>query len=107
MGDAGQEKDRLIVGSGPGCLHATALIHRDIDDQAPWWHFCQHGSGDEVWCPRTTDEDTADHGIRGTDRFGDVGQAAIQGAESAGSGLIEIAQAFEVDIQDGDARAHA
>jgi len=51
------------MGSGPGRLHATALVDGHIHNDRALLHLGHHGAGHDAGSGRAGNEDAADHQV--------------------------------------------
>ncbi len=97
---------RLAV-SGRFCrLDATALVDRYIDYNRPGAHAIDHFGGDQLRSPRARQEHPADDQIGIRDGIADGRPIRGQRGQPPVQLQIELAQSFDIQIDDGDVRAH-
>src|SRR5437588_10127346 len=96
---------RLTMRSRPRSLDAATLIDRHIDDHRPRPHALDIVSAHEVRRLGSRDEHGADQEVGPRNAVEDVVAVAIKRGHVARHDVIEIAQAVETDVKDGDVGA--
>src|SRR5215213_79026 len=88
-------------------FNATTLVNCHINNHATFGHFLEHFACDELGCACTCNQDTTHNCICCADDFADIVGIAVECLEFAVHHIIEIAQAFNINIKQGHACAHA
>ena len=97
---------RLAVRRRLGRFNATALIHRHVNDHRRARHVFQHIARDKFRSRRARHQHRAQHQVRNGYRFRDGVGVRSQRLDAAAEDVIEIAQPFEVAVNDDDGCAY-
>jgi len=103
MHDVGGAGER----GGVNGLDAAALIYGDVDYHRPCRHAGNHLLRDEVRGACPGDQHRPDDQFGTAYGLGDVPAVGGDSAEVAAQDLLEVAQALQVDVDNGDTRARA
>ena len=93
-----------------GGFEASALVDRNVHNDAVGFHEAEHVAGDEFRGLGTGNEHGADKKVHGRQKVEQTGLARIKGVRGA-HGDVEKAHPLEIDLEDGhigaEAGAHA
>ena len=92
---------------GARCFKATALVNSDIDQDRTGLHPLQHFAGHKAWSACTWNKHCANDGVGNADFMVDGFKRRIPCAYPSVEHLIELAQARDRTVNDGDLRAKA
>ena len=87
---------------GSGGFEAAALVDADIDNDRSGFHQFKVFCGHEPRSPGAGDQYAADDKVCAAELFADIVAVAEQGVDVGGHDIVEVTQAFEVDIEDND-----
>ncbi len=105
--DAVDDVGGVAVGGGVGGLDAAALVDGYVDDDCAFLHFGDHRLGDDLGGGGAGDEDSTDDEVSFADGVLDVVAVGGDGVEAAVEDVVELAEAVEVEVDEGDLGAHA
>src|SRR5437870_1634532 len=105
--DAVDGVDRVHHRGGPDRLDAAALVHRHVHHHRPRLHALDHGLGHEHGGAGARDEHGADQEIGPLEHLLDVVAIGGDGDDAPAEDVVGMAQAVEVDVEEGDVGAIA
>src|SRR5580658_224842 len=95
------------VGGGTGGLDAAALVDGDVDDDGALLHAADHLFGDELGGGGAGNEDSADEEVGLAGGALEVVGVGGQGEDAAVEDVVQVAEAVEVEVDEGDLGAEA
>jgi len=98
---------RRGMGRGPTRGHAAPLVDRHVDDHGPRLHQGQILAVDEVRRPGTRDEHAADHEVGTADLVADRVPVGEQAVDVRRRYVVEVAEPFEVRVEEADVGTEA
>ena len=99
--------DRIVVVGHVSGLAAATLVNRDVDDDRTGAHLFQIRFSDNLRCLLAGDQHRADNQVGCLQRVFDVDVVGVKGLDARSEDVVQVLQAVDVDIHDGDVRAHA
>ena len=108
MQDAVLDEAGILVGGDTvDGLDGAALVDGDIHDGGAGAHGLYHLLGDQLGRLGAGDQNAADDQIGLLDGAGDVVRVGEQGLDAAAEDILQVGQALDADIKDGDVGAEA
>ncbi len=100
--DAVDDVGGVFVGGGAGGFEAAALVDGDVDDDAAVLHHFEVFAGDEARGAGAGDEDSADDEVGFLEGVADGEGVGVDGGDIGGHDVVEVAEAVEVNVEEGD-----
>ena len=95
------------MGGRVGGLDTPALVDGDVDDDRSGQHVAQHLALDQVRRPRAGHQHSPDDQVGVSDLLADRVLRTRHRLQLSTEDVVQVAQAFEVDVEDGDLGPHA
>jgi hypothetical protein len=90
------------MGGGSGGFEAAALIDADINDYGAWFHELEVFGGHQPGGSGAGNQNATNDEVGAAELFADVVSVTEECVDVGGHDVIEVAEAFEVDIEDDD-----
>ncbi len=97
----------IAVGGRARGFNAAALVNGDVDDDGTFLHGGDHVAGDDFGRCRAGNENAADDEVGLADCAGYVVGVGGEGVEATAEDIVELAEAVEAEVDEGDLGAHA
>ena len=99
--------DGIVVGGDMGGFTTAALVDSHVHEDSAGFHFLQVFLLEELGGGAAGDQDRADDQVGIFQNSFDVGVGGDQGLDVGAEEVVQLLQALEVHVQDGDVGAHA
>src|SRR5271163_2512945 len=97
----------MRVGGGMGGFDAAALVDGNVHDDRALLHLAHHCFGDDLGSGSAGDEDSTDDQVGIADGALDVVAVGGNGVDASAKDVVEIAEAIQVEVDQGDLCSHA